>query len=385
MKLQVFTAPTLPEAMARVKSAIGRDAVIYHTRKYTVRRMLGILRREVVEITAGRDGPRRAGPVAPRATVGSTIDLATRSKQLLQNPVVAEAVSTGLTTELTCLKDMVKGLVNQFQTLKAPQIPQELTEPYLKLLENGVAEPTAQDIILSLHRQLRPEQLLNTAFVQDRLVGQLEKMLKLSGPIGRAKAKGPHVVALIGPTGVGKTTTIAKLAAHLKLNEGKRVGLITLDTYRIAAVDQLKRYADIIGSPLRVVTSGSELAGAIASMDNCEFVLIDTAGRSPNDSMQISELRSVLCAAKPDETHLVLSATSSDRCLERVLQRFGAVRFDKIIFTKLDEASQIGVLLNVVRGQDKALSYVTTGQSVPVDIEIGEGRRLAQLMLGGSL
>jgi len=193
------------------------------------------------------------------------------------------------------------------------------------------------------------------------------------------------VVALIGPTGVGKTTTIAKLAANLKLREKHRVGLITLDTYRIAAVDQLKKYADIIGAPLRVVNTTDDLREAIASMSDCEYVLIDTAGRSPKDTMKLNELRGFLDAAQPDEVHLVLSTTASPSCIQLAIDRFNDVRVDKIIFTKLDEAAHVGVVLNVIRKVNKSLSYITTGQDVPNDIEVGRGKKLAQLILGMEL
>src|SRR5207237_1780375 len=131
-------------------------------------------------------------------------------------------------------------------------------------------------------------------FVREKLAEQLEKLMPVSGPIVRKKLVGPHIVALIGPTGVGKTTTIAKLAAHLKLRESHSVGLITIDTYRIAAVDQLKKYADILDIPLRVVASPEELRAAIDAMSDREFIRVDTAGRSPADTLTLPELKNFL-------------------------------------------------------------------------------------------
>ena len=232
-------------------------------------------------------------------------------------------------------------------------------------------------------RQIRPEHVRQADFVRQKLAEQIERHLPAAAPIMRTKTTGPHVVALIGPTGVGKTTTVAKLAANLKFCQKKQVGLVTLDTYRIAAIDQLKKYADIICSPLRVVSTCEELSGAVKSMQDCEFILIDTAGRSPNDALKLSELKGLLAAAKPDEVHLVLSTTASQQCVELAIERFGEVRVDKIIFTKLDEAAHVGVVLNVVHKVHKALSYVTTGQNVPDDIEVGQPRRLAQMILSG--
>jgi len=262
-------------------------------------------------------------------------------------------------------------------------VPEDLVEFYLQLVQNQVAEELAADVLRTLRLGMRPEQMKQTQYVQEKLAEQIEKMLPVSGPIVRKKTVGPHIVALIGPTGVGKTTTIAKLAAHLKITERHSVGLITLDTYRIAAVDQLRKYAEIIGSPLRVVTTPEDLKEAIHSMRDCEFILIDTAGRSPSDTLKLKELGSFLNAARPDEVHLVLSSAASQACIEAAVARFGDVRVDKLIFTKLDEAVYVGVVLNVVRKVNKALSYITTGQDVPDDIEVVKARRLAQLILKG--
>src|SRR5207237_362686 len=131
-------------------------------------------------------------------------------------------------------------------------------------------------IIKTLEKQIRPEHLRQTDFVREKLAELVERLLPTSGPLVRTKTVGPHVVALIGPTGVGKTTTVAKLAANLHLREKKRVGLITIDTYRIAAADQIKMYAKILGAPLKVVASANDLREAIESMNECDFVLIDT-------------------------------------------------------------------------------------------------------------
>jgi flagellar biosynthesis protein FlhF len=290
-----------------------------------------------------------------------------------------------ISKEVSDLKTLVKDLVTSNRQTVAPQLPEELVDYYVQLITNQVANELAADIVKTIQRQVRPEHFAQPAFMQEKLAEQLEKLIPTAGPIVRTKTSGPHVVALIGPTGVGKTTTLAKLAANLKLREKHRVGLITLDTFRIAAVDQLKRYADIIGSPLRVVNSGEELREAVRSMGDCDFLLIDTAGRSPKDTMKLNELRGLLSCVEPDEVHLVLSSTASEDAINLAVSRFSEVRVDKIIFTKLDEAAHVGVVLNVVRKVNKSLSYITTGQDVPDDIEVGRGRRLAQLILGNTL
>ena len=306
-------------------------------------------------------------------------------KQVLDTPAANGAMMLGLTKDIDSLKLMVKDLVSQVRHQQTPQVPEELFEYYMQLIGNQVAEELAVEIVKNIQRNCRPEHLAQKSFVHEQMALQLEKLIPVSGEIIRKKTVGPHVVALIGPTGVGKTTTIAKLAANLKLHDKRTIGLITIDTYRIAAIDQLKKYADIIGSPLRIVGNPEDLRDAITSMANCDFILIDTAGRSPNDTLKLHELKNFLAAAAPDEVHLVLSTTASQACVELAIEKFSDVRIDKIIFTKLDEAAHVGVVLNVMRKVNKALSYVTTGQDVPRDIEAGHGRKLAQMIMQGNI
>jgi flagellar biosynthesis protein FlhF len=399
MNLQTFKAPTMAQALAQVRTAMGSDAVILHTRTYQMRLWLGLKRRDVVEIIAGRgiqtarrtkQGTAPATGYGPGFSRGAVLPSAQptirgpveNSRQLLQTPAAGNAIMLGINQEVCQLKRMMTDLIKEQRSAQMPQVPQELFEHYLRLIQNQVADELAREIIKTLEREIRPEYLSQPEYVRQRLAEQIEKLVPTAAPIKRKRETGPHVVALIGPTGVGKTTTLAKLAANLKLNQKHRVGLITLDTYRIAAVDQLKRYADIIGSPLRVVGNADDLREAVRSMSNMEFILIDTAGRSPRDTMKLNELRGLLNAIEPDEVHLVLSSTAGQDCVDLAIQRFSEVRVDKIIFTKLDEAAHVGVVLNVVRKLDKRLSYLTTGQDVPNDIEEGRGRRLAQMILG---
>jgi flagellar biosynthesis protein FlhF len=400
----------MAEALSRVKSTLGADAVILHTRTIQQRRWLGLKKTELFEITAGRGmnvpvrrnlppspAPQpkhqlgaytQQGPAGQAAGRLSPLDAAKTLKQsataLLETPAAGGIAIAGLSNEVAQLKTMMKDLVTQVRTQKSPQVPEELFDSYMHLIESMVSDELAIEIVKSMQKSMRPELLADKALVREKLAEHLEKLIPTAGPIVRTKTVGPHVVALIGPTGVGKTTTIAKLAANLKLREKRKVGLITIDTFRIAAIDQLKRYADILGAPLRVVGNPEDIKEAIESMSDCDFVLIDTAGRSPKDTMKLNELKRFLAFAEPDEVHLVLSTTASEGCVELALEKFGEVRVDKLIFTKVDEAAQLGVVLNVIRKVNKGLAYMTTGQDVPDDIEVGHGKRLAQLILGAA-
>lgn len=388
MNLQTFRAATMAEALNQVKSTMGLEAVILHTRTFQSRYWLGLRRKEVVEVTAGKGlnvmpRTRRPNPTAaPASRHQPVVPQGSGSKQILQTPAASSAALIGLSQEMSSLKAAVQALVEQQKHGKAPDVPEQLFEYYSQLIQNQVATELASEIVKTLQMQVRPEYFGQPDFIRQRLAEQIEKLLPTTGPITRSKVVGPHIVALIGPTGVGKTTTIAKLAADLKLRQKRKVGMITIDTYRIAAVDQLKKYADILQTPLEVVSSPDDLKKAVAAMSDMDFILIDTAGRSPNDTLKLHELKSFLGTASPDEVHLVLSTTASQDCVELAVEKFTDVRVDKIIFTKIDEAAHVGVVLNVIKKVNKSLSYITTGQDVPDDIEVGRGRRLAQLILG---
>jgi flagellar biosynthesis protein FlhF len=178
-----------------------------------------------------------------------------------------------------------------------------------------------------------------------------------------------RVVALVGPTGVGKTTTLAKLAARFAITEGVRVGLVTADTYRIAAVQQLHTYADILGVPMAVASYPAEMAAAVDHLRDRDLVLIDTGGRSHQNDMHMAELKALLEAARPDETHLVLSLASDPLAAARQAEAFRRVGVHKVLLTKRDEAERVGLAVNVAQAGIGPFSYVTMGQRVPEDIE----------------
>ena len=215
----------------------------------------------------------------------------------------------------------------------------------------------------------------------NRVAEYLEAEISVSGPI-MTDANKCRVVALVGPTGVGKTTTIAKLAANYRLREKRRVGLITVDTYRVAAVEQLRTYADIIDLPMEVVATPREMREAVARMNHLDLVLMDTAGRSPRDEVRIQELKSMLSEAEPDEVHLVLSSTGGAKSLIDTAERFADVGTTSLLMTKLDEAHSLGHLVSVVRSVPLPVSYLTDGQNVPDDIQVARSGAMASMLLG---
>ena len=294
---------------------------------------------------------------------------------------VAPEISA-LSAELGAVKSLVGDLVRETRRSLKPSLPEQLFENYLHLVENQVSEEIAQQLVVRVRQELDAGQLSDPAAVRRKLASFVESLLPTAGPIQLPALAGATVIALVGPTGVGKTTTIAKLAANFRLRENRSVGLITVDTYRIAAVEQLRTYAQIINVPLEVVMTPAQLPGALQRLRESDVVLIDTAGRSQTDAIRMSELKCYLDQAKPHETHLVLSGTSSQQIVDEVLERFGVLGIDRVIFTKLDEAIGFGVILNSLQEAGARLSYVTTGQDVPDDIEVGDASRMAGLIVG---
>ncbi|MHB1156289.1 MAG: flagellar biosynthesis protein FlhF [Phycisphaerales bacterium] len=410
MNLRTFQGGSMAHALTLVKKEMGGDAVILHTRTYRTGGWLGIGGKNVVEITASNDvnvtpRPRNAQPktetrlavgVSPRAA-GNTLqrtysatsgaatavlDVPPPKKQSLP------AADDQLAAELRQLRTMVQRVVKSAAPQPQQQLPDAMFEQYLALIEQEVAEDLAKDIVDQVRKKVN-NNFDDPRLVHDAVRDAIAQYIPTGAPqLDRVRGLGrPYTLALIGPTGVGKTTTVAKLAATFKLRDKLNVALVTIDTYRIAAVDQLRTYAQIIGVPLHVANTPLELKQAISrcAAAGAEVVLIDTAGRSQRDDAKLDELRAFIEAADVHEVHLVLSSAAGEKVIMEAARRFASIRADRIIFTKLDEAVSFGVLLNVVRRVGKTLSFITTGQEVPHQIERGEGRRVAEMILGGHL
>ncbi|MFI4882935.1 MAG: hypothetical protein ACIAQU_10165, partial [Phycisphaerales bacterium JB064] len=268
--------------------------------------------------------------------------------------------------------------------VSASALGEPLAEVYISLIESEIDRELADEVVSRVRHSLTRDELADAHTVRASAMGALSDCIPVATPGRGRTGEGPLTIALVGPTGVGKTTTIAKLAAAYKLRRGLRVGLITTDTFRIAAVEQLRTYASIISVPLRVVMSPAEMASACRAMADCDVVLIDTAGRSPRDGQRVEELSEYLAAAKPHETHLVLSATAGASALRSAASGFAQANPDRVLFTKLDEAESVGMVVSMVHSLGLPLSFVTTGQEVPDHIEPGRAERLARLVLGGA-
>lgn len=278
-----------------------------------------------------------------------------------------------LEDELAQMRQMLRQVMNQSAN----------GEDIITLKDALSAQALREDVMQDMIRKIPPATMMLGKESQEAvraLSDYLHSVLKTGDGIGLKDGR-PKIVALIGTTGVGKTTTIAKIAAKYVLERGVSVALITADTYRISAVDQLRTYSDIIGLPLEIVYSPSELKPALRKHRDKKLILIDTAGRSQNNEYQMDELKEFLAVEPSIEKHLVLSATTKERDAEMILERFAACRPDRILMTKTDETDSVGFIVNLLFDRRLAMSYLTTGQSVPDDIEPAKPEALARLML----
>jgi flagellar biosynthesis protein FlhF len=374
MEVKTYRAPTMQEALRLVRRELGPNAAVLHTREVCgspwLRWIPGLRQIEVMASTQvnvpSRMPPRQREEPQPAPAPRQA---AFEAKDGFRDEVKGR---------LTELQSMVEDLARRSRGSGVQDLPEVLFHAYTDLIDAEVGEELARELI---------ERVRNSAHLDDRMLirAQIARMvedeIRTSGPIAPPDG-GCHLVALVGPTGVGKTTTIAKLAANFRLREKRKVGLITVDTYRIAAVEQLRTYADIIDLPMKVVSSPREMREAVRSMADLDLVLLDTAGRSPKDEVKIQELRSFLSEAGAHEVHLVLSSVASASTLERTAERFAATGTTAMILTKLDEATSLGNLLPLLRSSKLPLSYLTDGQNVPDDISPAHRQDVARRILG---
>ncbi|MEM1209899.1 MAG: flagellar biosynthesis protein FlhF [Planctomycetota bacterium] len=440
MKIKTFTAGSYDAALDQVRDHFGADGVVLHTRSYKRGGLLGIGGRTVVELTASagrelgqrnraqaRRSPRAeaareleerraarteerrealAGDLIKKTYAAAKQELATQGvvgtppTDAAGPPAVTATIAPPapaddrLCEEVAAVKRMVRELMHRpsggdaasADPVEASTLPEGLAEPYLAMLEAELSREIADAVLAEVRDQLGESGAEDAERCREAMAAALSRYLPEQADQRKWPTDGrPLTIALVGSTGVGKTTTVAKLAAGFKLNEGKRVGLVTIDTYRIAAVEQLRTYAEIIDVPLEVVKTPAEMRAAMERLHDCDVVLIDTAGRCPKDADRLAALREVLEPARADETHLVLSSASAQRTMLDAMDRFERLSYDRVLFTKLDEAVTVGVMFDAMRRVNRGMSYITTGQEVPHRIEPATPRRLAELALGGEL
>ncbi len=374
MKVKRYIGHTTQEAMQKVKEEMGKDALILSTRKIRQKGITGWFKRPLIEVVAAVDEPNKGNFNSQRMMPASVINYASPTKEDDATKVLEK-----LEAQISNMGELLNKLANGFKAIEnnvGPGIKREYVPYYEMLVNNEVSEDIAKGIIEKaalLHER--------SSVDFERCLRQV--LLEYIGPSrplevspGRRK-----VVIFVGPTGVGKTTSLAKLAAIFSIQKQMKVGLITADTYRIAAVDQLKIYAEIMEIPLSILYSPREMVAALEEHRDKDVIFVDTAGKSIRDRAQEKEILELISLSKADEVYLVLSCnTSYSGCLN-IIKSYSFLPDYKLLFTKMDEASNYGIILNCRYITGKPLSYVATGQSVPDDIEVADPNKLLSCIM----
>jgi flagellar biosynthesis protein FlhF len=423
-----------------VKAELGPDAMILSTKKEKTGGILGFFSKPVYRVTAAIDPVRPSAPpvATPPAPYRERPERERTAKEEMENSMLAP-----LARELKDLREKVEALSRREEEMRREDkpdteekpggaqetgfslknIPRADLEEIKKLLLNTLAKsqeggvrtvewPNATDITAIQGQsgdELLPEdsplaqelvksgvstelirKILDTLTtlpveggnqtLKSRLGETLGRLIKFAGTL-KMRKNSPRIVALVGPTGVGKTTTTAKLAAMYALNRGNKVALITMDIFRVGAVEQLKTYSRIMGIPLEVASTPKELEKAVEKHSACDLIFIDTAGRSHKDKEKLDEMKNFLDNKIPIEVYLCLSATTKDRELEEILSRFRIFSISKVVFTKIDECESFGNMVNLLMKDNLQIAYFTTGQRVPEDIEVATSAKLADMIL----
>jgi len=425
-KLYKFKAVTLNEAYKRMRKRLGKDAVVLDTTEMTEGGVLGFLGQKMVQLTAAA-APAPAAPPAPtprklsaveRKYLGSASaksdepvsDTVAYFRQLVRdaqhridqakgapapsparpaNAVLPFPQSAPMAAPDTPdpIEEMRQGVDEMRETLQVLVAETagtgpcaEFAEHYRWLVAQGVSRRTAATLVANVVSGSNLDSIRNPRLFRERMKFQVRKRVAVTGGIALTPGV-RRTVALVGATGVGKTTNLAKLAAAFAVRERIRVALVTSDTYRIAAPEQLRVYADIIGLPMEVVNDPGEMAAAMQTFRDHDLILIDTAGGSQFNLEQIQELKATLAPARPDEVLLLLSANTQLHELHNAVENFRCLQPTSVFFTKLDETRQYGSLFSLYMESDLPVSYLSVGQDVPNDIELANPGKIANLIV----
>ena len=413
MIIKKFTGKTEAEATEAAKKELGSTLVIMNVREVKKKGLFAFLLPKQIEVTAALE---EEAPARPQygSILRTTADKEIRTEQ--QN-LLAKNSTENIEKKLDSLQTLLESQLNNRQSEKeesanaktqdvtdaeekedktqdmaAAEKKEEEKNPeqdkfirllYNKMLDNEMDEKYVNSILEDASKTKKAD------LPFDYLLANIYQKMVLK--FGKSEGitpseEGPRIVLFIGPTGVGKTTTIAKLAGRYCVEEKKKVALLTADTYRIAAAEQLRTYANILETPFRIIYTPEELQAAVEDYWDCDYIFIDTAGRSHQNTDQLEKMKEMVAALKRPESYqlfLVLSATTKYRDLQKIADCYGKIADFELIFTKLDETEAVGNLLNMKLYTDAPIAYVTCGQNVPDDMEAFNPQKTVKQILGG--
>lgn len=424
MIIRKYQAETEGEAVLKAKADLGGDAVVMNMKTIKPRGLIRLFKKPYVEITAALDDEKGSKTLSALSSVENTNTMAAapnegQSKDGVvykpsgvsvsggasgadkDNPILRELErrdsekrqAESLEEKLSDIQKLLKQrLDNDTQKTQEEQEQQAEAESevemytklvYNKLLEQEIDEKYANQIIDEIDKSIKQDAGLD--YVLSTVYQKMILKLGESKPI-TLDGKQPKVVFFIGPTGVGKTTTIAKIASKFTLEEKKKVAMLTADTYRIAATQQLETYAKILNIPFKIIYTPEEIEKSVEEYSDYDLIVVDTAGHSHQNEQQLSDIKKLLDSVGDEEQkeiYLVLSATTKYKDMLSIADSYQGVEGFKLIFTKLDETTCLGSILNLKLYTEADLSYLTCGQNVPDDIEKLDAQRVVKQLLGG--
>jgi flagellar biosynthesis protein FlhF len=361
MRIKKYQAKDMPEALALIRADLGRDAVILHSEEVRGRGPLARLRRPYLEVVAAVDTDLSD---FPRPTPA-----ADQSIQRMQSELAALKLALAQVTE------------TRLEPGNGARSVASLEDWYRRLLEQGVAVPLAQQVIQTVADELSRWALDNQSVLNEHLHWHLGRRLTIAEPLSVTPGRST-VFFLVGPTGVGKTATIAKLSANFSRAQRARVMIITTDTFRVGAISQITAFGQILGIPVEVAYSPPQLAALVTGNRRYDLILVDTPGRNQRVADQVTDLSHYVAAVPRRVVHLALAAGAKYEDMRQTAQVFGSVSLNGLLFTKLDETSTLGPAYTLACETGLPLSYLTTGVRVPEDIEVATAERLVESMVG---
>jgi flagellar biosynthesis protein FlhF len=380
MKVKKFIASNMPDAMKSIRKELGVEAIILHSREVETGGFLGFFTKRAIEVTAAVD---------PGSTKNNQKPSLDENKIAHQSQDTDKASNHNQTLkELMSKIDELTHTVDTMSTNRKPSIGNipVVIEAVIKNLisqevTSEITEQITEELLNKWYRLENKEEINNaTSLVSNWVTTILSDLLKdvpISIPEFDSK-----IITLVGPTGVGKTTTLAKLAAVASLQHKKKVAFITTDTYRIAAIDQLKTYADILSVPIKIAYTVSDFKQSLEEFEEYDLILVDTAGRNFLKKFYVDELAKVIDFNRDMKTYLVLSLTGKYSDMQSTYHHFQSLPIRQVIFTKKDETSTYGNILNMVVENKLGVAYITTGQNVPDDIQPATHDELIKLFTG---
>lgn len=408
MIIKKYQANTETEAILQAKNELGKDAIVMNIKTISPKGVYRLFRKPTVEITAAVDdtgvlsgGKKETEEKSQKPSFfTNTLSSAYNGEERVSSYNKPKEINTvkedasAMEKRLNDLQELLeKQLLARQEIKKTEEMPKQkdpeeqrrencIKLVYDQLLRNEVDEKFAAQLVSEIENKMTRDITIDNilSHVYQKII------LKLGQPkvieVIENKCK---FIFFIGPTGVGKTTTIAKIASDLKLNKKLKVAMLTSDTYRIAAVEQLRTYANILGIPMKVIYTEEEMAQAKEELEDYDIVLVDTAGRSHKNREQRDDIERLLGTVEEDEReiYLVLSATTKYKDLVRITENYSEITDYRIIFTKLDETISVGNIFNIKMFTNAELSYATYGQNVPDDIGKIDTQETAKKLLGG--